>query len=188
MRLMLLPSHPFRYRDAGFTAIELMVVIAIVATLAALAMPSFRDVLDRYRVRQATEDLSAMLYQARAEAIKRGGHITVRKANSGDCATGGAGDWSCGWIVFVDADDDGVLDAGEEQLQSSPAPKGVNVKFVLSTGRSYMQGDAWGQFGGMGGFSFEVKPRDNANIDLQMHLCMSSGGRLRMLKGSALCN
>ena len=188
MRRMLLHSSRLRRRGAGFTAIEVMVVIAIIAILAALAMPSFRDVVDRYRVRQATEDLSAMLYQARAEAIKRGGRITVRKATSGDCATGSAGDWSCGWIVFVDADEDGVLGEGDEQLQSSPAPKGVNVKFVLSTGRSYMQGDAWGQFGGMGGFSFELKPRDNANIDLQTHLCMSSGGRLRMLKGSASCS
>lgn len=188
MRPMLLPRSSFCQRAAGFTAVELMVVIAIVATLAALAMPSFKDVLDRYRVHQATQDLSAMLYQARTEAIRRGGHITVRKATSTDCTTAGAGDWSCGWVVFVDADDDGVLDAGEEQLQSAPAPTGVNVKFVLSTGRSYMQGDAWGQFGGMGGFSFELTPKDNTNIDLQRHLCMSSGGRLRMLKGSALCN
>lgn len=188
MRPTFPPFPSPRHRGAGFTAIELMVVVAIVAILAALAMPSFRDVVDRYRVRQATEDLSALLYQARAEAIKRGGRITVRKANSGDCSTGSAGDWSCGWFVFVDADEDGVLDAGEEELQRSPEPRGVNVKFVLSTGRSFMQGDAWGQFGGMGGFSFELKPRGNPNIDLQMHLCMSSGGRLRMLKGSALCS
>lgn len=188
MRQTSLPSSSLCQSSAGFTAIELMVVIAIIAILAALAMPGFREVVDRYRVRQATEDLSATLYLARAEAIKRAGRVTVRKANSGDCSTGSAGDWSCGWVVFVDADEDGVLDAGETELQRSPAPNGVNVKLVLSTGRSFMQGDAWGQFGGMGGFSFELKPRDNANIELQMHLCMSSGGRLRMLKGSAACN
>ncbi|RZI77666.1 MAG: prepilin-type N-terminal cleavage/methylation domain-containing protein [Variovorax sp.] len=188
MPLTFLPPPSLRHPGSGFTAVELMVVVAITAILAAMAMPSYRNLIDRYRVRQATEDLTAMLYLARAEAIKRGGRITVHKASSEDCSTAGAGDWSCGWIVFVDSDQDGAFDAGDEQLQISPAPRGVNVKFVLGTGRSFMQGDAWGRFGGMGGFSFELKPKRNPNIDFQVHLCMSSGGRLRMLKGSALCS
>lgn len=61
-------SHPAR----GFTAIELLVTIAILAVLAALAAPSFTPSLERWRVMQATEQLKSTLYFARSEAIKQG--------------------------------------------------------------------------------------------------------------------
>ena len=57
-------------RCAGFTAIELMVVLAILAVLAALAAPSFNPLIERWRVRQATEALQSTLYFARSEAIR----------------------------------------------------------------------------------------------------------------------
>lgn len=183
-----LPAALERDRENGFTAIELMVVVAIVAILAALAMPSFRNVVDRYRVRQATEEMTATLYLARAEAIKRGGQITIRKAAPAGCTTLNAGDWSCGWTVFLDADKDGVFDAGEEELQSSPASKGVDVKLVQGSGVSFMKIDAWGQFAGLSAFSVELKPKDNTNPALLKRLCMSSGGRLRTPPGGGSCD
>lgn len=189
MQSIFLPASAAPQREAGFTAIELMVVIAIVAILAALAMPSFKEVVERYRVRQATEEMSGVLYLARAEAIKRGGHITIRKTVPANCSTGSAGDWSCGWIVFVDDDQDGAFDtsAGDLELQSAPASKGVDVKLVWGTGVSFMKVDAWGQFAGMGAFSVELKPKDNTNTALLTRLCMSGGGRLRTVSGGASC-
>ena len=49
----------------GFTAIELMVVVSIVAILAALAGPSFAPLIERWRVRDAAEGLTSTLYYAR---------------------------------------------------------------------------------------------------------------------------
>ncbi|MGL6206135.1 MAG: pilus assembly FimT family protein, partial [Giesbergeria sp.] len=66
-----------KVRQHGFTAIELMVVVAIVAVLAALAAPSFTPLIERWRVRQAAENLTSSLYFARSEAIKRGGGIAL---------------------------------------------------------------------------------------------------------------
>lgn len=76
---MLRPSleTPHNLTQNGFTAIELMVVVSIVAILAALATPSFTPLIERWRVRSAAEDLTSTIYYARSEAIKRGGGITV---------------------------------------------------------------------------------------------------------------
>ena len=56
----------------GFTLVELMVVVAIVAILAAMAAPSYRDMIDRYRLRSAADDVLSMLANARAQSVKIG--------------------------------------------------------------------------------------------------------------------
>lgn len=70
------PAHPGRpaalQRAQGFSLIELMVAVAILAILLALAVPSFQDMIQQNRVRTAAADLNDSLNLARSEAIKRG--------------------------------------------------------------------------------------------------------------------
>ncbi len=68
-------SRAGKVRHQGFTTIELMMVVAIMAILVALAGPSFAPLIERWRVRDAAESLTSTLYYARSEAIKRGGRI-----------------------------------------------------------------------------------------------------------------
>ena len=85
----------------GFTAIELMVVVAIMAVLAALAAPSFTPLMEGWRVRQATEALQSTIFYARSEAIKRGGNVAIQKLpnNTGGCTTATTNQaWDCGWL------------------------------------------------------------------------------------------
>ena len=60
-----------RLQSAGFTLIELMIVIAITAILTALAVPSFSVTLDNQRISGAAEAVLSDLRWARSEAIKR---------------------------------------------------------------------------------------------------------------------
>ncbi|HJV76130.1 MAG TPA: type IV pilin protein [Noviherbaspirillum sp.] len=48
------------YKNAGFTLIEVMITVAIVAILAAVALPSYRDYLIRGRIPQATTNLATL--------------------------------------------------------------------------------------------------------------------------------
>ncbi|MGE5649003.1 MAG: type IV pilin protein, partial [Bacillota bacterium] len=51
------------HRKSGFTLIELMVTVAVVAIIAAVAMPSYRDYVIRGKIPQATNNLSTLRAQ-----------------------------------------------------------------------------------------------------------------------------
>jgi type IV fimbrial biogenesis protein FimT len=59
-----------RWRAAGFTIVELMVGVAIVAILAAIATPAMRAVVTNGRVRTAGQSVQNGLALARAEAVR----------------------------------------------------------------------------------------------------------------------
>ncbi|MFN4005772.1 MAG: GspH/FimT family pseudopilin [Hylemonella sp.] len=81
----------------GFTLIEIMVVVTVLAVLASLVAPSFRNMILSNRVATAASALQVSLNLARSEAVRRGADARVTIA-----ANGAAGQWDNGWTVFVD--------------------------------------------------------------------------------------
>jgi len=175
-----------RQRKAGFTVIELLVVLAIVAIVTTVAVPGFQGAVDSYRVRRATEDLIATIYLARTEAVKHGGEVILRKATPAGCAgSSTTAQWECGWIVFLDLNNNNLLDDNEALLQTSPNATGVDIRFTSN--HAVMPIDRWGQFNGTGAFGFIVKSIHPYSSAKPVALCMTSGGRLATRKGVTSC-
>lgn len=103
-------------RQRGLTLVELMVTLAVGIILLAVALPMYRSITANNRVAGQTNALVSALQLARSEAVTRLAPVTVC-ARSNDTTCGTSANWSNGWLVFVDADDDGVLDAGEERVK-----------------------------------------------------------------------
>lgn len=130
-------------RSAGFTLVELIVVVAMAAILLAVGVPAMQDMAGDNRLVAAANDLVAQLNLARSEAIKRRNGRTVVCSTADPTATtptcSGSTDWNTGSVVFwtEDLDADGTLDAGEDVdgdgaidvvvLRAGPAPAGVEV-------------------------------------------------------------
>lgn len=80
-----------RRQAAGFTLIEVLVVLSIAVILGAAAAPSFSSMVANQRARAASADLYAALTLARSEAIKRNLPVSVVPVSSSN--------WGGGWRI-----------------------------------------------------------------------------------------
>jgi type IV fimbrial biogenesis protein FimT len=81
---------------SGFTLVELMIVLSILAVLTAAALPSYNDFVRNQRVKTASFELFSSLVLARSEALTRNSTVTI-------AATSGTANWAAGWEVRAGA-------------------------------------------------------------------------------------
>ena len=82
----------------GFTLLELIVVLVIVAMVLAFALPSFRTLILNRRINGLTESLFNSLSYARNQALSNDEAVTVCPYSAPSSTTCGT-NWSAGWIV-----------------------------------------------------------------------------------------
>ena len=188
-------------KSHGFTLLELMVVLAIVAILTMLAAPSFTRLIQSITMSSAVNTFLADMRYARSESIRRGGGVVMCRSDdpeaiSPTCNTGsgpGGNGWVSGWIIFQDLDPSaagGDKNARDPILRiQSPITSLNSIVEKKSTPANKFRFTATGrllnlssattlQFGGNPLF---------AN-DVQRTVCVSLGGRARIAgDGTAAC-
>ena len=102
-------------RNKGFTLIELVVAIAIVAIVVAIAIPGWLSWRDGVKVRGAASSLKADFERAKLRAVRENGNVCV-------LFTG-----NTTYQVFTDPNEDSVRDADENMIANRTLPAGVTI-------------------------------------------------------------
>ena len=157
----------------GFSLVELLVTFALIAMLAAIALPSFREFLIRSNVTTLTNDLVAALNTAKVEAVKRGLPVAV-------ISISGNGNWTSGWRIRADTSRNGAYTT---VLAEHDAAAATYTVFAKATGAGGNDGQA--AFGPTGAlqsgtsFDFSVcRPSTNANISQSRRITVGGGGSI----------
>ena len=188
-RFYTLPSQ----LDKGVTLIELLVTLAVVAVLATLAAPSFRDFIVRGKMTTVTSDFTSSMMRARNAAASHNiCTVMCMSSKAGDaapeCTTAGI-DWQQGWIVFLNPScDSGVKkpDAKDVIL----ARVASDAVILLNTQDSVKSIQ----------FSARGIPSDKGRVDLVYgdvsnpmtdkfgtNICVDVMGRSRVIPGNKTC-
>jgi prepilin-type N-terminal cleavage/methylation domain-containing protein len=115
----------------GFTLIEMIIVIAIMAVLSGLGIATSRELLPRFRTRQAARDFSNALQNARIQAIQNNRQTRVRITDYDTTATSTGGANAGAWIAEI----------GNKKMGSSTWSTLDFSKYDLSkTGEDYLKG------------------------------------------------
>jgi type IV fimbrial biogenesis protein FimT len=117
--------------ESGFTLIELIVTLTIAALVMAFAIPSMGTFVKNDRLTTQINTLVGHLAYARSEAVTRRQQVILCASSTMTSCAGT--NWAAGWILFVDADNDSVFNAGEQILRVRQALEGGNT-LVSSTG------------------------------------------------------
>ena len=113
-----------RADQRGYSLVEAVVTLCLLAGLGAAAATSLGELVHGARLRAYTAGLQQHLLLARSEAIKRNTRVAACKSQDGaTCAR--AGGWEQGWILFQDRNNSGAREAHEPVLQRmAPLPAG----------------------------------------------------------------
>ena len=83
----------------GFTLIELMITLSVLAIILSLAAPSFSTMLQDNRIGALSSELQGAIQLARAEAVKRRTNVIICRRNAAGTACENGTNWGAGWLI-----------------------------------------------------------------------------------------
>lgn len=105
-------------KNNGFTLYELLITLAIIAITLVIGVPSFNKTIQNTRAKTATLELLSAIEQARATAVFSNSRtVLIAKTH-----------WHEGWTLFLDVNDNGILDSNETVATEQAPLNAVTIK------------------------------------------------------------
>lgn len=171
--------NPFPRRVRGFSIVELMMSVLLVAIGMALALPSYRDMVEKRQVTNAAEQLAAFVNSAQGVAIKTNRVITVsydRTADDDWCIGAALGTAACD-CSETDPDQPDFCEIGAEPFVLNNDHAG-NLEVMQA-----MNGDGAYSFDPIRGFMLDLDDGLTAELrspngDFRLNLMVNGTGRV----------
>ncbi len=181
-------ARPRRTRcSRGLTLVELLVCLAVLATLVASGTPAYAGWIANARLAAFAEQLAYSLSLARAEAVKHGGRINLCKVAGAGASCTTAGGWERGWMMFPDDNGNAKADAAEPIVRVEPAAQyGITARGNQPIA-SYVSFTAFGQARlASGGLQMGTITVCKTGLK-GWHVVLASTGRVRMERATSVC-
>jgi type IV fimbrial biogenesis protein FimT len=161
----------------GFTALELIVTMAVIAILLTTGVPAFRDYSWNLRMKVAMDNLRSDLNLARGKAISHNIQTVICPSiNNDECS--GQSAWQDGWIVFSDLNADHRKQDTEPLLKQAAAIAMLNIN--SSRSRNYLR---FYPNGSAPGSNVSITFCDRRGAEQAGTITVSNSGRIRMQTG-----
>ncbi len=112
-------------KQRGFTLLELMITVAILAIILAIGVPSFLSTIAKSQITTQTNNMLAALNTTRMLAIKNNTGFSICASSDGASCTANTA-WNQGWIIFRDTNRNRAVD-GEAISNVGTAVPTLNI-------------------------------------------------------------
>ena len=164
----------------GFTLVEMMTATAVAATLAGAAVPSMSNLMARQKLTGTVNELMMAIDMGRSDAVTRGSRVVL--------APKVGRDWSSGWQLYRDLNDNGVREDDEPVLREFERPD-PRVQFaahgVVETATMSFEETGLIRRAGSNGL---MLGRLNIVLDGQARTVCFGAARVRVVTGALTCS
>lgn len=177
-----LQEQAMKHKYAGYTLIELMIALSLMAILMAYGLPNYYSFKQNQIMRQEVNRLVGSINFARNHSINASEYV-VLCATQSMTSCDGATDWHGGWMVFLDNNETREFDDGDQLLMFE---HGINHN-ISATSSQYRQKIRFDQMGAAPGTNLTVRFCDDRGADFGKAVIISNVGRPRVTQSIDSC-
>ena len=166
----------FRNTQRGVTVLEVLVAMAIVAIIATATIPSFSHLLWRNQADSAIYTLYSAIQLTRHSALSFKTIVTLCPSDNGSqCGD----DWSKGYMLFIDHNNNAMIDQENEQLIERIYPSSTHSRLTwrASAGRNFLRFSPTGMAREFGRFTYCHHSKD---LRFAREIVINRQGRSRL--------
>lgn len=117
-----------KQKHLGFTIIEMIITVALLAVMLGVAVPGFSSLFANNKLTEVSNRFLSSMIFARSEAINRNDSVSMCLLNDAGNGCDNDGRWEDGWMIWVDTNSSNTFNVGEEIAVEAPLPNNYTLR------------------------------------------------------------